>query len=129
MGLAMGNNLGDAVADEKPDSAKRRLNFLRAMEGDDWRAVVNEQTLRTVQASASEALDEVAIAATTLAASVQNMSKELTVENVNLVLEAVRPVLIADGGNIEVIGVNREKGAVLYALLGECTTCSAAPST
>lgn len=44
------------------------------------------------------------------------MVYELTVENVNLVLEDVRPYLIADGGNVDVVSV--EDGVVSLQLQG-----------
>ncbi|XP_039129883.1 nifU-like protein 1, chloroplastic [Dioscorea cayenensis subsp. rotundata] len=52
---------------------------------------------------------------------------ELTVENVNLVLEDVRPYLIADGGNVDVVSV--EDGVVSLQLQGACGSCPSSTTT
>ena len=58
---------------------------------------------------------------------------ELTVENVDRELELVRPVLLADGGNIGVIfaGVDPATGArkVLVELQGACGSCPSSKAT
>lgn len=48
--------------------------------------------------------------------------KELNCENVELVLDAVRPFLQMDGGDVELIGVS-EDGIVKVRLLGNCNGC------
>ncbi|KAL8158929.1 hypothetical protein V2J09_000466 [Rumex salicifolius] len=53
---------------------------------------------------------------------------ELTPENVDLVLEDVRPYLIADGGNVEVVSV--EDGIVSLKLQGRaCESCPSSTTT
>ena len=47
----------------------------------------------------------------------------LTMENVDKVLDEVRPYLIADGGNVAVQDVDAEKGQVFLMLEGACGTC------
>ena len=58
------------------------------------------------------------------AASVTATSEEeqlvLTMENVDKVLDEVRPYLIADGGNVAVEDVDAENGAVYLKLEGAC---------
>jgi hypothetical protein len=44
----------------------------------------------------------------------------LTKENVDKVLDEVRPYLIADGGNVAVEGIDEEKGEVFLKLEGAC---------
>ncbi|KAG9457758.1 hypothetical protein H6P81_002266 [Aristolochia fimbriata] len=52
---------------------------------------------------------------------------ELTPENVDFVLEDVRPYLIADGGNVDVVSV--EDGVVSLKLQGACGTCPSSTTT
>ncbi|KAH6813928.1 NFU domain protein 1 [Perilla frutescens var. frutescens] len=52
---------------------------------------------------------------------------ELTVENVDKVLENVRPYLIADGGNVDVVSV--ENGVVSLKLQGACESCPSSTTT
>ncbi|KAK9202002.1 hypothetical protein WN944_017211 [Citrus x changshan-huyou] len=52
---------------------------------------------------------------------------DLTAKNVDLVLEDVRPYLIADGGNIDVVSV--EDGVVSVKLQGACGSCPSSTTT
>lgn len=52
---------------------------------------------------------------------------ELTPENVDMVLDDVRPYLIADGGNVDVVSV--ENGVVSLKLQGACESCPSATTT
>ncbi|KAG1371389.1 NifU-like protein 1, chloroplastic [Cocos nucifera] len=52
---------------------------------------------------------------------------ELTAENVNLVLDDVRPYLIADGGNVDVVSV--EDGIISLKLQGACGSCPSSTTT
>lgn len=52
---------------------------------------------------------------------------DLTPQNVDLVLEDVRPYLIADGGNVDVVSV--EDGVVSLKLQGACGTCPSSSTT
>ncbi|XP_048422466.1 nifU-like protein 1, chloroplastic isoform X1 [Pyrus x bretschneideri] len=52
---------------------------------------------------------------------------QLTVPNVDLVLEDVRPYLIADGGNVDVVSV--EDGVVSLKLQGACGSCPSSTTT
>lgn len=130
MQMAMGQNLFDAAENEAEQDLLRRQNFIRAVEGDDWSAVISEQSAET------EAVPETFQAPIASPFSlghahldVDEIPRELTASNVRAVLEAVRPILLADGGDIEVIGVSKERGAVMLGLMGACETCPAAPQT
>ena len=48
-------------------------------------------------------------------------------EEVEEVLESVRPMLIQDGGNVELVDV--EDGVVKLRLVGSCTSCSSSIMT
>ncbi|CAA3006679.1 nifU 1, chloroplastic [Olea europaea subsp. europaea] len=52
---------------------------------------------------------------------------ELTIENVDKVLDNVRPYLIADGGNVDVVSV--ESGVVSLKLQGACGSCPSSTTT
>ncbi|AES82217.1 putative NIF system FeS cluster assembly, NifU [Medicago truncatula] len=52
---------------------------------------------------------------------------ELTASNVDLVLEDVRPYLISDGGNVDVVSV--ENGVVSLKLQGACESCPSSTTT
>uniref|UniRef100_A0A2N9IM44 NIF system FeS cluster assembly NifU C-terminal domain-containing protein n=1 Tax=Fagus sylvatica TaxID=28930 RepID=A0A2N9IM44_FAGSY len=52
---------------------------------------------------------------------------ELTAQNVDLVLEDVRPYLIADGGNVDVVSV--QDGVVSLKLQGACGSCPSSTTT
>lgn len=59
MRKAMGENLHDDVQGEEPDSKQRRLNLIKAVEGDDWSAVIDGQTQQTIEDGLSpESTDE-----------------------------------------------------------------------
>ncbi|KAD6120207.1 hypothetical protein E3N88_11478 [Mikania micrantha] len=52
---------------------------------------------------------------------------ELTPENVDTVLDDVRPYLIADGGNVDVVSV--QDGVVSLRLQGACESCPSSTTT
>lgn len=54
---------------------------------------------------------------------------ELSEDNVDMVLDKVRPFLIADGGNISVVNVNKEEGTVSVRLQGACGSCESSSTT
>ncbi|XP_019421983.1 PREDICTED: nifU-like protein 1, chloroplastic [Lupinus angustifolius] len=52
---------------------------------------------------------------------------DLTATNVDLVLEDVRPYLISDGGNVDVVSV--EDGVISLKLEGACESCPSSTTT
>jgi len=52
---------------------------------------------------------------------------ELTPQNVDMVLEDVRPYLIADGGNVDVVSV--DDGVISLKLQGACGSCPSSTTT
>jgi Fe-S cluster biogenesis protein NfuA len=50
-------------------------------------------------------------------------------DQVNEAIEAIRPALQADGGDIRLLGVNPDTGAVDVELFGACGTCPASTMT
>jgi len=139
MRKAMGENLFDEVDGETAEGKQRRLNFLQAVEGDDWSGVIDGQTQQTLEegeAAAAAAVAAVKSAApivspfaraTGVGAEAPAELLELTLANADRVLDEVRPYLIADGGNVEVTGV--EGGVVAVRLQGACGTCPSSTAT
>eukprot|EP00903_Cladosiphon_okamuranus_P019159 g17622.t1 len=54
---------------------------------------------------------------------------EFTLDNVDKVLDEVRPYLIADGGNVRVMGVDVDRRVVKLALQGACGSCPSSTTT
>lgn len=138
MRKAMGENLGDDVPGETIDAKQRRLNLIKAVEGDDWSAVIDGQTSETVVPAAEEAPPPPAITGqlespfsrVNVHRSIGNSDSpavEMTIKSVDAALEEVRPYLIADGGNVTVAAV--EKGVVMLQLEGACGTCPSSTAT
>lgn len=46
-------------------------------------------------------------------------------DRVRAVLEDLRPMLQADGGDVDLVGVDEERGRVEVHLKGACSTCAA----
>lgn len=96
--------------DEDPEgaAAARREALRRAVGGTnsgDWSAEVDAQTRATISSSVKDSPFEGAKAAI---AGGEEGTLELTPQNVDKVLDEVRPYLISDGGNIEVVRVEPE---------------------
>ncbi|KAK9905518.1 hypothetical protein WJX75_001443 [Coccomyxa subellipsoidea] len=137
MRKAMGENLADDVAGESVDSKQRRLNMIRAVEGDDWSAVIDGQTAETLADSNTNGAEAPQHPAATpfARASVHRSigdvapaeTPNLTPESVNAALDEVRPYLIADGGNVEVASIS--DGIVYLRLQGACGTCPSSAGT
>eukprot|EP00737_Agarophyton_chilense_P002489 gb/GEZJ01002842.1/.p1 GENE.gb/GEZJ01002842.1/~~gb/GEZJ01002842.1/.p1 ORF type:complete len:361 (+),score=51.15 gb/GEZJ01002842.1/:561-1643(+) len=54
---------------------------------------------------------------------------KLCAENVESVLDEVRPYLVSDGGNVSVVHVDIENGRVQLKLEGACSSCASAATT
>lgn len=100
-----------------------------AVEAGDWSAEIEGQTQETHENKQKQM--PVMVSPFENSTTNRNSSGEsqlpLTVENADTVLESVRPMLQADGGNVQVIGV--KNGVVSVRLVGACGTCSAASTT
>jgi hypothetical protein len=135
MRKAMGENLYDDVEGEEDDSRTRRLKLLQATEGDDWSDVIDGQTKDTIRSKQKDRVlngekkggdeDRAIVSPFDQKKNAGSLGSkglysaetfELNVENVDMVLNDVRPYLIADGGNVEVVSV--EDGIVSLQLQG-----------
>jgi len=50
-------------------------------------------------------------------------------EKIAKVIEKIKPMLAADGGSVELVGVDEEKGVVTVRLTGACGCCPHATMT
>eukprot|EP00210_Caulerpa_lentillifera_P004565 g4355.t1 len=127
---AMGENLHDPVPGESLESKERRLRLIKAVEGDNWSAVVNEQTNETIEGKPQEQIVSPFAQAPihrSIGQETDHPDEEMTTESVDTALDEVRPYLIADGGNVEVVNV--EDGNVFLRLQGACGTCPSSTAT
>lgn len=60
---------------------------------------------------------------------VKKVSKISITEQVEKVLDTIRPYLISDGGNIELLGVDEKNGVVTVHLVGACASCPSSEVT
>ena len=54
---------------------------------------------------------------------------DVMLEKVLATIEVIRPVLQADGGDVELVGVDEETGVVSVRLIGACGTCPVSTQT
>ncbi|PSC74301.1 nifU chloroplastic [Micractinium conductrix] len=140
MRKAMGENLHDSVEGETEDSKTRRLKLIAAVEGDDWSEVISQQTGETTsrkggqQARQEGGSDQIvtpfarASVHRSVGASEEGKAHvAMTIESVDKALDDVRPYLIADGGDVDVVAV--ENGVVMLQLQGNCGTCPSSTAT
>ena len=115
---------------------KRREQLKSAVEGGDWSQVIEEQTQATIDPPTMEE-DTSSQPVTTPFVQAQvhrtiSSSNEkipvMTKEAVDKALDDVRPYLIADGGDVQVLEVDSD-GRILLQLQGACGTCAASSST
>eukprot|EP00249_Psilotum_nudum_P021913 c28297_g1_i2 orf=667-2055(+) len=146
---SMGQNLHRPVVGEDTDAGPHRLKLSEATEEDDWSTAIDGQTEETCngQKESGERIlpvssneegqtkpSEEQVVSPFVKPNTQisdglysAASFELTLENVDVVLNDVRPYLIADGGNVEVISL--ESGVVSLLLQGACGSCPSSTVT
>ena len=61
--------------------------------------------------------------------SLQWLNRDVMLEKVLATIEVIRPVLQADGGDVEFIGVDEDTGVVSVRLVGACGTCPVSTQT
>jgi Fe-S cluster biogenesis protein NfuA len=137
--------------DEEANASEMRRKLRLAVEGDDWSGEVNAQTENTLvqrvpDAGASSpakrgltvAEDGTVISPFAEGSVLENAVSSdealtLCIENVDRVLDEVRPYLLSDGGNISVVSIAlpEESGAptVTLQLEGACGTCPSSTMT
>lgn len=100
-----------------------------AVEKDDWSAVVDGQQQQAAAGAAQVSSPFAAGAAGAGAGAGAAAPRELTRENVETVLDEVRPFLVADGGNVAIVDVDAEEKVISLALQGACGSCPSATVT
>ena len=130
-----------AAGGDAAGAAERRAQTILAMEAGDWSAVIDGQTREAVGGGLAAAAGAPKAPAApyvvspfsrtavhrAVADAAPAAAREMTVESVDAALNDVRPYLIADGGNVEVVSV--EGGVVALRLQGACGTCSSSAAT
>lgn len=106
-----------------------------AVENDDWSAEIDRQTAATAAPVGAVAPDSATTAHTPMVSPFAEAVSDvpdvkrlaLTESNVEHVLDDVRPMLQADGGDVKLVGIAH--GEIAVRLVGACGTCSAASTT
>ncbi|CAM9163208.1 unnamed protein product [Discosporangium mesarthrocarpum] len=147
------SKLIDEMEQLSSEEIERRRRLELAVTGDDWSGVIDAQTQGTVKSKLDDESTETAEMispfssdgmdipagvgpdgmASATAAEVPTASDcnnlEFNLENVDKVLDEVRPYLVADGGNVRVMGVDKESRVVKLALQGACGNCPSSTTT
>mmetsp|Transcript_1514 Transcript_1514/g.2309 ORF Transcript_1514/g.2309 Transcript_1514/m.2309 type:complete len:492 (+) Transcript_1514:24-1499(+) len=132
---AMGERLyEDQVVTE--DDELRREKLMAAVQNDDWSAVIQDQTKRTIDVPEEQQPQSIispfqvnpsAGSSNGNGFKAEAGSLEMTEANVDKVLDSVRPYLIADGGNVSVRSVLDD--IVYLRLEGACGSCPSSTAT
>lgn len=152
--LKMRKAMGEKVQIEEGNGAvegdEHRRMLRAAVEADDWSAVIDQQTSETIDENdlsssnggsnqGSQGLVVTPFARASVHRSIGNIETAtskgfsesgalmMTIETVDKALDDVRPYLIADGGNVEVVSV--ANGIVALELQGACGSCPSANAT
>lgn len=141
---AMGENGGDGDETlEQRDKRVREKMLRKAVDESDWSAEIDAQTAETretggaADANASHAHHASAVqspfasgpSGTSRAGDAVAAPATMSVASVNEALDAVRPYLIADGGDVEVVSVRDDNGVVVLRLQGACGNCPSSSTT
>ncbi|GMH91057.1 hypothetical protein TrVE_jg5026 [Triparma verrucosa] len=101
--------------------------------GDDWNKAINAQAKETVapEVPPPAAPAEIESPFEEQASPVPTSTKDLafTAENVDKVLEEIRPYLISDGGNVAVSHIDEDARNVYLILQGACGSCPSSTTT
>lgn len=97
-----------------------------AVESDDWSQVVAAQTADTVVETKMPQEVVSPFATRTVDAEEESVFSKGAVD---AVLDKVRPMLIADGGNVHVVSVDPSDKSVVLRLEGACGSCGSATTT
>jgi len=130
---------GEEAEDER---MFRRAQLKKAVEQSDWSGVIDGQTQATIKKQAPQEVAARAAPAAPAAVivspfnggdssspSVSDGLLALTPENVDVVLEEVRPYLISDGGNIEIVSIDVAARDIFLRLQGACGSCPSSTTT
>jgi len=139
MQLAMGNRVDSEsnISDDGNDA--RRHKMKAALERSDWSEVIDGQTAETIAERRDDTRGQIVTpfarasvhrtvgSSTSGCSSGQVAAGVMDVQAVDRVLDEVRPYLIADGGNVDVVSVHN--GIVALQLQGACGSCPSSSAT
>lgn len=114
--------LADELDAQDAQGAERRRQLEQSVEGDDWSSVIDGQTSQTIAPKPTSPVPQTS-------SSSSSQTLEFTVENVDKVLDEVRPYLISDGGNCRVASIDPVTRSVSLVLMGACGTCPSSTTT
>lgn len=142
------DEMEEAAAREGVDGDEKRKEWQNAVEGDDWSGEVDRQTRETggkkdVVVEGKTVLEDGSIVSPFAdggsGAAVGSGAGQVLVEVVDMAtvdaaLDGVRPMLMADGGNISVVsvedGATADEGKKITVMLeGACGTCPSSSTT
>ena len=114
------------------DNTNDRLSALSALIEEDRKDAANQnneqkEEIMTENASEGDVISPFATPDVTLNENGEEL--EFTVENVDKVLDEIRPYLVADGGNVAVASIDEEKRDVRLILQGACGNCPSSTTT
>eukprot|EP00172_Hildenbrandia_rubra_P002691 Plantae.Rhodophyta-Hildenbrandia_rubra.ctg3742.p1 GENE.Plantae.Rhodophyta-Hildenbrandia_rubra.ctg3742~~Plantae.Rhodophyta-Hildenbrandia_rubra.ctg3742.p1 ORF type:complete len:429 (-),score=91.32 Plantae.Rhodophyta-Hildenbrandia_rubra.ctg3742:2711-3997(-) len=114
--------------EDSEEARIQRENISKAVEADDWSGEIDKQTAETVgKANASTVVSPFASNSTGSQSESSKNLLALTNENVEAVLDEVRPYLVSDGGNVSLLSI--ENNNINLQLEGACGTCASSTTT
>ncbi|GJQ09969.1 hypothetical protein GpartN1_g1760.t1 [Galdieria partita] len=123
-----------SLIDEESREIFEKDPTIHAISEGDWSQVIEQQTKKVFQGSVTSPFESVDVVTNenrvindSSSSKVDN-DVSLTVENVHLALDEVRPYLESDGGNVKVLSVDNNRNVVLL-LQGACGTCPSSTTT
>ena len=117
-------------ADDEFLNRDRAADLKSAVEENDWSAVIEQQTREATGQEEQGPITTPFVGAhvhRSIGSSTDECVEEMNKESVHAALDEVRPYLMADGGDVEVVAV--EDGRILLQLQGACGSCPASSST
>ncbi|KAI8100461.1 hypothetical protein M9435_006945 [Picochlorum sp. BPE23] len=116
--------------DDFSNREERAADLKSAVEENDWSAVIEQQTREATGQEEQGTITTPFVGAhvhRSIGSSTDECVEEMNKESVHAALDEVRPYLMADGGDVEVVAV--EDGRILLQLQGACGSCPASSST
>lgn len=132
MGEVSSSSPSSSLVQESNDysSINRAEDLKSAVEENDWSAVIEQQTREAMGQEEPSVVTTPFVGAhvhRSIGSSADECVEEMNKESVHAALDEVRPYLMADGGDVEVVAV--EDGRILLQLQGACGSCPASSST
>lgn len=116
-----------AMGQRADENASLNMTKLRsAVEDGDWSEVIEDQNTQGEATTKTTPFVQAQVHRS-IGGEGETRGVEMTMKTVDEALEEVRPYLMADGGNVEVVEV--KNGRVLLQLQGACGSCAASSST